>query len=90
VLELEYPRGGSFSLYQHCVLLLGYCRKDFPPLDEQPVVNNHHHHSQHFPLLPNLPCFYAAVAYRLVKISSLPVFFRELGGADLSITVHMG
>lgn len=75
----------SFSLDQHCVLLSGYCRKSFPPVDEQPVVNNHHHHSHHFPLLPNLPWFHPAVVYGLLKISSLPVLLQ---GAKWSSFEH--
>lgn len=84
-LGAQIPLGGSFPLGQHRVLLSGYCRKNFPPVDEQPVVNNHHRHSQHFPLLPNLPRFYPAVVYRLVKISSLPV---SLQGATWSCSEH--
>lgn len=81
--EFSFTLEGSFPLHQHQVSLSGYCRKNFPPIDEQPV-NNHHDHSQHFPLLPNLPCFYPAV-YGLLKISSLPVFLQ---GATWSCSEH--
>lgn len=63
----------------------GHCRKNFPPVGEQPVVNNHHDCNQHFPLLPNLPWFYPAVVYRLLKISSLPDLLQ---GATWSCSEH--